>query len=106
MKLYKISTNSMTAQCGAFECTGPASLCLDVCRPDHLGPLFLVIYDELSEVGGRAGNHRATEIGEPRLHLGIGERRIDFLIELVDDFGRCGVWCADAEPSSRWSERR
>src|SRR5262249_58052586 len=56
--------------------------------PNHLRPLFLVIYDELAEVGGRAGNHRAAKIGKPRLHLGIDEGRINFLVELVDDFGR------------------
>src|SRR5262245_19456445 len=56
--------------------------------PNHLRPLFLVVYDELSEVGGRAGNHRAANIGKPRLHLGIGERCIDFLVELADDLGR------------------
>src|SRR5262249_7588379 len=64
-----------------------ASFRLDVGPPDHLRPLFLVICDEFSELGRRAGTHRAAEIGKPRPHLGIGERRIDFLIELVDDLG-------------------
>jgi hypothetical protein len=46
---------------------------LDVGCPNHLRPLFIVIYDKLSEVGGRAENHRAAKIGKPRLHLGSGE---------------------------------
>src|SRR5262249_35648381 len=65
-----------------------ASFRLDVGPPDHLRPLFLVICDEFSELGRRAGTHHAAKIGKPRPHLGIGERRIDFVVELVDDFGR------------------
>jgi hypothetical protein len=42
------------------------------------------------------------QVDKPRLHLGIGDAGIDLLIELLDDLGWCGVWCADAESSSRW----
>ena len=54
---------------------------------DHLAPLLGLIGDELAEVGGRARKHRAAHVGDPRLDLGIGEARIDLLVELVDDFG-------------------
>ena len=36
------------------------------------------------------GGHRFSDVppnvGKPRLHLGIGERRIDFPVELLNDF--------------------
>jgi hypothetical protein len=58
---------SMTRRCRA------ASLRLDVRRPDHLGPLFGFVGDELAEVGGRAGQHGATEIGKPMFDFGVSE---------------------------------
>ena len=73
-----------------------ASVCLDVGRPDHLAPLLGFVGDELSEVGGRARKHRAAQIGEPRLHLGIGEAGIDLLVELLDDLGGRVLGRADA----------
>src|SRR5262249_1463000 len=36
-----------------------------------------------------------------RLHLGIGEGGIDLFVELADDLGRRGLWCADAKPDAR-----
>src|SRR5262249_61865197 len=48
------------------------SVRLDVGRPDHLGPLFGVICDELAEIGGRADKRRASKVGKPRLPLWIG----------------------------------
>src|SRR5262245_33765518 len=65
-----------------------ASLRLDVRGPDHLAPLLDLFGDELGEVGGRARKHSATKIGKPRLHFGVGEGRIDLLIELLDDLSR------------------
>src|SRR5215470_11215812 len=63
------------------------SLRLDVGRPDHPAPLLGLLGDELAEVGGRAGKHGAAELGEPRLRLGVGENRVDLLIEPHDDLG-------------------
>src|SRR5260221_3294577 len=54
---------------------------------NHLGPLFGFVGHELAEVGRRACQRRAAQIGEPRLDIWIREPRIDFLVELVDDFG-------------------
>src|SRR5436190_1714586 len=65
-----------------------ASVRLDVGRPDHLAPFLGFLGDEPSEVGGRAGKHRATQDGEPRFYLGVGEARIDLLVEFVDELGR------------------
>src|SRR5215510_13473679 len=73
-----------------------ASVCLDVGRPDHLAPLLGVVGDELAEIGGRSRQCHAAEVSEPRFHLGVGEGRVDLLVELLDDFGRRIPRCADA----------
>jgi hypothetical protein len=54
---------------------------------DHLGPFFCFVGDELAELDGRSRKHRAAQVGNPRLHFGIGESRVDLLVELVDDIG-------------------
>src|SRR5262245_8623285 len=87
---------SITLSAAAIRRTGiteywigtAASVRLDVGRPDYLRPLFLIIYDESPEVGRRAWKHRAAKIGEARLHLRIGKRRVDLVVELVDDLRR------------------
>src|SRR5438093_7685737 len=61
---------------------------LDAGKLDDLGPLFGFVGDELFEVRRRAGEHRAAEISEPRLHPRIGEAGVDLLVELLDDLGR------------------
>ena len=70
-----------------------ASVRLNVCRPDYLGPLLGFVGDQFAEVGGQAGNHRATKIGKPRLHVGIGEGRVDLRVELVANASTLGVLC-------------
>src|SRR5262245_23546688 len=55
---------------------------------DHLGPFFGFVGDELSKVGGRADKWCFSEVSQPRLHLGIGEGRVDLLVELVNNLGR------------------
>src|SRR6516165_2866735 len=78
-----------------------ASVGPDFGRPDDLAPLLGFLGDQLAEVGGRARKHRAAEIGKPRLHLGIGEGRIDLFVELVDNLGRRVFRRADAGPEAR-----
>src|SRR5262245_6901159 len=58
---------------------------LDAGEPDHLGPFLGLGGDERGEVGGRAGERRAAQFGETRLDPGVGEPRIDLLVEPVDD---------------------
>src|SRR5262249_41254551 len=53
---------------------------------DHLAPLLGFVGDELAKVSGREREHVATEVGKPRLDLGIGEASVDLLVEYVDDF--------------------
>jgi len=69
------------------------SLRLDVGRPDHLAPLFGLVGDKLTEVGGRAWKHCATKVGKPRLDFGIGEARVDLRVELVANASTLGVLC-------------
>src|SRR5262249_59376490 len=71
--------------------SGSASVRLDVEGPDDLAPLFGFVGDELAKVGGREREHVATQVGKPRLHLGIGEASVDLLVELLDDLGRRGL---------------
>src|SRR5215472_3373591 len=74
---------------------------LDVECPDDVAPFLRFVGDELAELAGREREHVATEIGKPRLQLGVGQGRIDFLIELVDDLRRRVPGRADAEPTAR-----
>jgi hypothetical protein len=74
---------------------------LDVEGPDDVAPLLGFVGDELAKVGGREREHVATQISKPRLDLGISKASVDLLVELVDDLGRRGPRCADAEPTAR-----
>jgi hypothetical protein len=73
-----------------------ASVGLDVGGPDHLAPFLGFVGDQPAKVGGREREHVATQVGKPRLDLGVGEAGIDFLVEPVDDLGGRGLRCADA----------
>jgi hypothetical protein len=60
---------------------GGASLWFDVGSPEHLGPFLNVVRDEFPQFGGRACKGRiAAQIGETRLHFGVGQTRVDRLI--------------------------
>src|SRR5262245_50321708 len=64
------------------------SLRLDASELDHLAPLLGLVDDQLAELGRRSRQQGAAEVGEARPHLGVGERRVDLLVELVHDLGR------------------
>src|SRR5215470_2758202 len=74
---------------------------LDVRRPDHLAPLLGFFGNERPEIARRATEDNAAQVGELSLQLGIGEARIDLLVELVDDLGRRLCRCAEAEIAAR-----
>src|SRR5215471_19998193 len=80
-------------------------LWLDVGRPDHLAPLLGFVGNEFAEVGGRASKHTDAHVGEPPLQLGIGERRIHFLVELLDDLSGRVPWRAQTPHSARFISR-
>src|SRR5262245_59454254 len=42
----------------------PSSVCLDVGRPDHLGPFLGFVGDELAKIGGRARKPRTATFSE------------------------------------------
>src|SRR5262245_21809205 len=52
------------------------SLRLDVGRANDLGPLVSFMGDQLAEFGGRKHKRRASQFGESRLDLGIGEASV------------------------------
>ena len=81
--------------------SGSASVRLDVEGPDDLAPLFAVVSDELAEIGGRANERRAAELGEPRLDFGIGEAGVNGLIELVNNLRRRVLRRTDPKPLAR-----
>ena len=55
----------------------------------------------LPKSAGEQREHRATQVGKPRLDLGIGEAGVDLLVELVDNLGGRALGRADAEPVAR-----
>src|SRR5215475_2472508 len=58
-----------------------ASVRLDAGELHHFGPLLGFAGEEKAEVGGWAGQHRSTHVGQPRLRLGVGEDCIDLHVE-------------------------
>jgi len=71
---------------------------LDACRPDHLAPLHGILGNELAKFSGCVRKHDAAQVAEPSLELRIGERLVDFFVELGDDLGGRILRSADAEP--------
>src|SRR6516164_1225029 len=79
---------------------GSPLLELDVGRPDHLAPLLGFFANESSKFVRRGWKCRRTQFGDPSLDPGIAKRRVDLLVEFVDDFGRCVLRSAEATPSA------
>src|SRR5262249_42318153 len=77
------------------------SLRLDIGRPNDLCPFFALVGDELGEVGGRAPKRYAAKFGKPCLRRGIGKRRINPVVELVNNLRRCGLGKTNAVPRTR-----
>jgi len=75
-----------------------ALVCGHVGRRDHFGPFFGFVRDELSEFGRRSPNNRAAKRDNPLPYLGIREGCVDFLIDLVDDFGGRALRSSKAIP--------
>src|SRR5262249_53732571 len=73
---------------------------LDVGRPDYLGPLLDLFGDEFAAIARRAGKGFAANGGKSRLDAGIGENRVDLLVEFVHDSCRRALGSADTKPSA------
>src|SRR5262249_17281048 len=101
MPLAVIAAIRRTGRYGISSRGSRGFLRLEAPEPQPLGPLLGFPGDEAAKVGGRARNPSTAQIGEPCLKLGIGEARVDLLVELVDDLGRRGLRCVDAEPDGR-----
>src|SRR5262245_66490439 len=82
-----------------------ASVQLDVRRPYHVAPLLGLVGDKLTEVAGRARKYAAAEVGQPRAHLGVGERSINFHVELFNNFVGRVLGRAKAPPTARFVAR-
>src|SRR5262245_7161489 len=78
------------------------SLRLDAGRANDLGPLVSFMGDQLAEFGGRKHKRRASQFGESRLDLGIGEASVDLLVENADDLGRRVLRCPNTNESARF----
>ena len=87
---------------GRYGIFGVASFGLRAGELHNLAPFFGFLSDQLAEVSGRTRKRRAAEVSEPRFHVGIGESRIDLLVEFVDDLGGRVPGCADAEHGARF----
>src|SRR5215831_6122646 len=68
---------------------------------DHLGPLLSLAGEKLGEIGGRARQRRATQLGNPRLHSGVGKGGVEFLIEPLNNGGGCAGGRSDAVPRAK-----
>src|SRR6516162_9236060 len=66
---------------------------------DHLCPLLRIYRYEFAEVGRRAYEHRAAEVGNPCFYSGIAEARVNLLVELVDDLSGRVSRSADPLPA-------
>src|SRR5712691_10891977 len=71
------------------------------CEFHHLGPLLGLVGDELAEILDRARQQRRALLGEARPQLGIGEARVDLLVEPRDDLGRRAFGREHAVPRAR-----
>ena len=67
-------------------------------KPDHLGPLFRVVSDELGEFSRAAAMDYRTHIGEPCPELGVGKRGVNLLVELFNNLGGCTTRSTYAVP--------
>src|SRR5260221_9910787 len=85
---FMLSLSSMN--CGSFHLGA---------RGNHdLRPLRRLGGDDLAEVRGRADDRFASELGEARLHLGIGEGAVGLGIDLLDDLRGRAPGHPHAEP--------
>jgi hypothetical protein len=76
----------------------PGLFYFNVRRSDHLAPSLGLLDDELIEFGRRAHKYRSAQVSDPRDDLGIGEPRVDLLVELVDDRDGRVPWSSDRYP--------
>src|SRR5436309_13682062 len=67
---------------------------------DHLGPLLRFLNDDLAKILRSSVDQHPAHIVKACPDIGVGNCRIDLLVELVDDFGRRTFGSADPEPGA------
>src|SRR5262245_24436976 len=102
--ICRLSQKSDPGDCGhspngIYGMSMAGSLRLDVRELHHLAPFLGFLGDQLAELDRRSWQGRTAEVSEAGLHLRVVESRVDLLVELLDDLGRRGLRCADAEPA-------
>src|SRR6516162_4970494 len=78
---------------------------IDVGDLNHFAPLRDFVSDERAKVSWGATQRYTANIGETLFYLGIGEDRVDLMIELVDDCRWCVLWCTDSVPNGCFEAR-
>src|SRR5262249_23485025 len=76
------------------------SLRLDAGGLDHLAPFLGFLGAELAKIGGRARKHCIADIGKPRLDLGVVEARVNFAVQLINDFGGSVSRCTHSKEAT------
>src|SRR5712692_7134338 len=66
---------------------------------DHLAPLARLVIGELAELSGRAAMRFQSLGNQLLVHLGIGERATNLVLQPIDDHTRRGGWRHEAVPS-------
>src|SRR5439155_20520624 len=75
---------------------------LDTGELDHFRPLVGLVGDELAEIGARHWLWHETQIDEPHIDLGVGERGVGLLVEEIEDLHRCVSGRSNALPPVRF----
>src|SRR5215471_15467041 len=88
----------MAEWCGRNTC---GSLRFESGDVDHFGPLLGLHGNELAERGGRSGKRDGSQVGEVRLDFGISERRVDLLVQALQDVNRSRGGRDDPIPTAR-----
>src|SRR5262249_28993639 len=89
-----------------ISCPIRGSLRLDAGGLDHFGPLFGFGSNVLAEINGWATERCGAEVGKPRLHPGIGQGRVDCLVEGFDNLCRRVLRRTEAAPEARLITRQ
>src|SRR5579872_4652950 len=103
--IWIASSRSLLAMTAVnFEMTGAmtkTSIHRDACEFDHLAPLLGLIGNELAEFGGRHRFRKAAHFGQARHELGVLQRVVDRLVELLHDFRRRALRRGNAVETDR-----
>src|SRR5215510_2134897 len=61
---------------------------LDVCRADHLAPLFGFLLKPPPVIRGRAAGDAAAQVSKPQLQFWVRQRGVNIFVQFVDDLRR------------------